>query len=539
MLTTDTTGLSAAERNTARSWVLTLIAAGAGGAALLLRLALHTRSFDLFGDEVIYTDLGRSVFAGGFPRFGGPFFLHGPCFFYLEAGWERLLGSPAGVLAQVGQMRALNALLAGITAVVLVLLGARASSPRAGAAAGLIFALDPFCIRQNDRVLLETALMLWVLTGYLFFASLPGRPGRWDWLRAGGAGLMFGLAALTKDEAVLLTVLPLLGLAALGWGPRRILTLIAIGVTFTVYAAYVGLVAVCGYFSAFWQAKTLGLRRLLGVVQTTGFHSSGGGSLTARLVAEGPAFSPTYLILALAVPAVLLVLRRGGPLPRILALLYGAAAVTLGYAVVLGTLEEQELYLLAIPSLLIIPVAVTLLRDQAGARSGYRGEGRRRPPRAVLLTVALAMLTSLNLITCGQWLRQPDDGFARLTQFMSAGVPAGSRVGIIDDDFESPYVLGGRYDVGLWDTPAAIARNRVRYLVVEWALVDEGYSSLTAADVRRLVVHAQPVFSFRGRTYGDLQLFRMPPSGGRPPARPLTDGAAPPIAPVAAVPGRQ
>ena len=109
----------------------------------------------------------------------------------------------------------------------------------------------------------------------------------------------------------------------------------------------------------------------------------------------------------------------------------------------------------------------------------------------------------------------------------------------MDVDIESPYALGGRYDVGLWDTPAAIARNRVQYLVVEWAPVDEGYSSLTAADVRRLVIHAQPVFSFRARTYGDLQLFRMPPSrDGRLP-RPLTDGAAPPIAPVAAVPGRQ
>ncbi len=63
------------------------VAAVAGGVTLLIRLALHTRSFDLFGDEVVYTDLGRSVIFGGLPRFeGGPFFLHGPGFFYLEAG---------------------------------------------------------------------------------------------------------------------------------------------------------------------------------------------------------------------------------------------------------------------------------------------------------------------------------------------------------------------------------------------------------------------------------------------------------------------
>ena len=117
-------------------------------------------------------------------------------------------------------MRTLNALLAGATAVVLVLLATRASSVRVGAVVGLLFALDPFCIRQNDRVLLETALMFWVMLGYLVFTSMIGRlPSRRDWLSAVGAGLLFGCAALTKDEGALLTVLPLLAAAALRWGP--------------------------------------------------------------------------------------------------------------------------------------------------------------------------------------------------------------------------------------------------------------------------------------------------------------------------------
>ena len=105
------------------------------------------------------------------------------------------------MMAWVYQMRTLNALLAGATAVVLVLLATRASSLRVGAVVGLLFALDPFCIRQNDRVLLETALMFWVMLGYLVFTSLIGRlPSRRDWLSAVGAGLLFGCAVLTKDE---------------------------------------------------------------------------------------------------------------------------------------------------------------------------------------------------------------------------------------------------------------------------------------------------------------------------------------------------
>ena len=59
-------------------------------------------------------------------------------------------------------------------------------------------------------------------------------------------------------------------------------------------------------------------------------------------------------------PSVVILWRRGGPLQRMLGLLYCAAAVTLAYAVFLGTLEEQELYLLVVPSLLIIPIAASL-----------------------------------------------------------------------------------------------------------------------------------------------------------------------------------
>src|ERR1700691_3380309 len=201
-----------------------VVATAVGCLSLAIRLSLAYRSFDLFGDEVIYTDIGRSVASGGFPQFDGQiFFLHPPAFFYLEAGWQRLLGSQPGLTAQIYQMRTLNLLIAGFTGALMVLLAARAArSLRTGLVAGMLFALDPFCIRQNDRVLLETSMMLWVLLGYLVFLSMIGRPpSRWLWIRAVGAGLLFGVAVLTKDEATLLTVFPLLVAALLRGGARR------------------------------------------------------------------------------------------------------------------------------------------------------------------------------------------------------------------------------------------------------------------------------------------------------------------------------
>jgi hypothetical protein len=511
------------ERPRPRRGLIALFAAVAGALTLVIRVALHGNSFDLFGDEVIYSALGRSVVDGGFPNFYGPFFLHGPAFFYLEAGWARLYGSslsavsldriPSNLIALIYEMRTLNAVIAAATAVVLVILGARTASLWSGAAAGLLFALDPFCIRQNDRVLLETALMLWVMLGYLVFTTLIDRRlSRGTSARAVLAGLFFGIAVLTKDEGALLTMLPLLAAMVLRWGPDRRLTLITIVTTVDVYIAYVTVVAANGKSSLLWQAKTAGIVRMLGVVQTSGFHSSGGGSLKSRLFAEVNFFGTTYLLLALAVVAALVLLRTGTNQQRMLGLLYCAGGVTLAYAVGLGTLEEQELYLLIVPSLLIVPVAVTVLRTAIQRRRRPATPKKRGVAWTAALTSALVLILGVNLATVVQWIRQPDDGFARLALYVTAHVPAGTAIGAIEGDIESPYALGAKYNVGYWETSAALTRAHARYVVVEWGPVEEGYSDKTPAQVRQLLAHGKVVFSFNERTYGDLELYQLPAS---------------------------
>jgi 4-amino-4-deoxy-L-arabinose transferase-like glycosyltransferase len=476
---------------------------------------------------------------GGFPQFNGlRFFLHGPGFFYLEAGWARLLGGQHSLVGWVYEMRTLNAVLAAATAVVIVLLAARAASPWTGAAAGLLFALDPFCIRQNDRVLLETAMMLFVLLGYLAFTSLmmpsrsltgrslpffPRSPSRGAAARAVGAGLLFGCAVLTKDEAALLTLLPLLVAAALRWGPGRVLTMFTVGATVLPYLVYLSVVAANGHIHALWVAKTVGLQRILGLIQVTGFHSRGGGSLSARIIEQGPYFATTYLALAVGVPTMLFVLRRGGQLPRLLGLLYCAAALALGYGLILGTLEEQELYLLIVPSLLMITVAASLWRGARLARR--RPAGRARPAMWTrltartagcgLLTTTLMLVLSINVMTSVQWLRQPDDGVAHLLSYMAAHVPVHARISDAGGTDTVFYALAGQYDLWPWETPAAGFRERVSYVVVPWAEIERGYTHLTPSDVRHLVGRGRMVFSFHGRSFGDLELYQLPSGAGK------------------------
>ena len=489
---------------------LPIIAVVAGGVTLVIRLALYGRSFDLFGDEVLYVDLGRSVVSGGFPRYEGPFFLHGPGFFYLEAGWIRVMGIQHSLMSWVYEMRALNAVLAAATAPILVTVTARAASLRAGIAAGLLFAVEPFCIRQNDRVLLETAMMFWVMLGYLVFIGTIEQPRwRYGWPRAVAAGLLFGCAVLTKDEAALLTIPPLLAAAALRWVSRRSLTMLTVGTTVAVYAVYAAVAYANGQFSELWTAKTAGIKRMLGILQTTGFNSSGGGSLSTRILAEASYFGTTYLALALAAPALLIVLVRGNRTSRILGLLYCAAGMTLAFAVVHGTLEEQELYLLIIPTLIIIPVAVTLV--PGAGRHSLRSA--RRPwmtsTTTIIATLTLTLALGVNLNTCVQWLRQPDDGFAHVLGYMAAHIPAGTPVAVTDDDIAAEYGMSGTYDIEIWVTPTDQSQEQARYLLVLWASIDEGYSTFTASQIQHIVGRSRPVSSFWGRTYGQLALYKL------------------------------
>ena len=503
-----------------------------GVLALVVRLVGIGPSQDIFVDEPLYVALGQSVRSGGFPMVnGGRFFLHPPGFFYLEAAWERLFGFRPDVVAGVYEMRALNAVLAAATAAALVLLVARAGSLWPALATGALFALEPFCLRQNGRVLLETAMMFWVVAGYVVMLPLvdahrwstvrvryraqrdgtteivllpvpdPGTARR-DYLRAVGAGILFGLAMLTKDEAAMVTVLPLVAAAALGWGPRRRLVLVAACVTALMYLGYVALVVTAGYWDQFWPAKSTGLLRFLGFIQETGFNAPGAPSLTSRLVQEANFFGTTYAVIAASSAALLWLVWRGNRAQRFVALLYASSAVLLAYAVLVGTIEEQELYVMAVPALAILGIAAGMLLEG----SPRAGAALRR----VVLPLFVVIM-AVNIHTYVTWRTQPDNGYANLRQYMAEHVPFGSTVVSPDGWRQGSYwVLRDRYDVLPWVSAQVQIDERAHYMVVDWTDVDDHYSYLSPGEVRRLTAHAIPLFTFHGRTYSRLVLYRLP-----------------------------
>ena len=520
----------ASRRRAHSAMPVVVVAAAAGVLTTVLRLVGLRHALDIFVDEPLYAELGHSVKSGGFPMVDGArFFLHPPGFFYLEAGWERLFGSGADIVDSIYKLRPLNAVIAGATASALVLLVARAGSLRAAAATGALFALDPFCIRQNGRVLLETAMMFWVLLGYIVvlpigFARLrclPPVAADSQRLRAICAGLLFGLAVITKDEAVLVTVVPLLVAAvARRTSRQRPLFLLAAGTTAVPYVIYVITVAAAGHLDEFWAAKSSGVLRLLGLLQITGFNAPGAPSLASRLLDELPYFGTTYALLATSIVALVFLIRRGGPSERLLGVFFAAAVARLGYAVLFGTLEEQSLYIMVVPAFAVVGVAAALVEERYVTR---------RALEAMLVTV-LAVVIALDNHTYLQWRLNPDDGYVQLRTYMAAHVPAGARVAAADGDTRaaetgdvlgpSARILGDRYRVTRWLSPAEQARKNVRFLVVPWREVDEGYSYLTRSDTLRVIKGARPLFALRDRTYGRLVLYRLP----RPARRSATAG---------------
>jgi hypothetical protein len=137
-----------------------------------LRAIYLGRSFDIFYDELIYLRISESVAQGlGVKYYTSPFYLHPPLFFLIEGAYLRLTAPVGTIIDHVYATRYLNSAFAGLSAVLLFLIGRRVAGWWAGLVAAGMFALDPFMIRINSRNLLEAVAMFWVLAGYYLMAG--------------------------------------------------------------------------------------------------------------------------------------------------------------------------------------------------------------------------------------------------------------------------------------------------------------------------------------------------------------------------------
>jgi hypothetical protein len=489
---------------------------GGGLAALtaIIRLIGLGAANQITVDEIFYMNLGNSVRHGHIPPTLPPgegnvhqvFLLHPPGFFMLEALWEIVAGRPAGLVAQVIRTRELNTVVAAITVVLIFALVRRLAGPGAGLAAGLLFSIDPFVIRENGLVFLETSTMMWVLAGMLLLVRVAQGSARRPALEAGCGGLLLGLAVLTKDLVAVETVAVLTALAALGWVMARRLTLWALVISVVPYSVYLVACVAQGYGGALVSAKTSGIRRALGITISTGFNRQGSPSLAGNLTSQAGTFAFSYLIVGVGTVCGLWLLRSRRPEHRLLGMVTAGAVVLVGYSLVFGTIEEQFLYYLSIPAIIasavVLPSAVRRVlgpapwRRPTVAGSHFR-RVQERPTVRRRATAVVASLMAVTLIWNGiAWIDTQShsvDEMQQLTSWMQAHVPSGSSIAYAEGVIQFALEYQGFRAVPL-GFPRNMAADGVRYLVAIPKEVEGNYAFVSPQSYQYFLDNGRTVY---------------------------------------------
>ena len=280
-------------------WALAALATTLIGAAAAMRLWGLRTANELFVDEITYAQLASQVAQGHLPsQDGQPFFLHPPGSFVINAVVIRVWKLSGPLMDLVYDLRFVGAALGALTVLLCFVILLRASSVSAAVIGAAVVAVDPFVLRNNSRVMIETPATVFLLIGFLvLLLALDGGRAR----RIAGelaAGLALGAAIVCKDMTVVPTLVTVAAAAlwrrTLPWAAAARIT----GAAFVPYTLYLTLIATQGLLPQWIGAKTSGIRRMLGIEQSTGFNNGSTGNLGSRLLAEVLHFGTSYALIA-------------------------------------------------------------------------------------------------------------------------------------------------------------------------------------------------------------------------------------------------
>ncbi|MBN9129572.1 MAG: oligosaccharide flippase family protein [Paenarthrobacter ureafaciens] len=479
--------------NAAASFVL-VTAAGFGVRALGLE-----RGFELWVDEMLYVRLGESVGAGEFPTLpDGPFFLHPPGYFLLEAGVLKVFGLSGDIIPMTLQLRWLNAVLGAVTVGLGYLLIRKLAGLAAAWLTAVILSFEPFILRNNSHAFLETSAMVPALAGMVLLVGSREGEGRLrSCARLAGAGLLLGYSVVCKDFFLICTIATVL--AALAW--KKTLPwrqgLVVTGFGIVPYAVYLLVVTVHGHFPAWQWAKSHGVVRMSGVEKSTGFTAEGSPSIVSRLVEQVGQFGTSYLLLVLCPVAGLLLcfsIHAGRRLMGLAGLALGAAGT---YSALFGTFEEQYGYGVMVVGALCAVLFVVELRER------FPGTRKALAVIAVIhvvLTVALGLRTALT----------QDNGFVRADEWIQANLPVDARISVTNSTGHFAYMHDPRF--GIWPDAPLMEQNGVSYVLTQSKPTRQGYGYANPAMLAWLEEHATPMVTTAGPTNGETTVWYVDPA---------------------------
>lgn len=462
--------------------------------AFAIRSIGLTRSFELWVDEMVYAGLGRTVSHGNLPNLvGQPFFLHPPGFYLIEGGIIKLFGLAGDNMSMVYDLRWINAVLGAVTVVLTFVLTRRVANEPIAWACATIIAFDPFVLRNNSRLFLETPATTAALAGLLVLVATLNSARRQSTGRFVAAGLLLGCGILTKDALAIYAVVPVA--LAVFWrhtvAPRN--AGITLAAAATPYLLYIVVLATQNEFGGWLHAKTTGLARMVGLIQTTGFNSPNAPSFLSRLVDEVGQFGTSYvLLIACPVAGVF-----GALSQRTERRLIGLTAVSMGffglYAAAFGTFEEQYGYAVMVASVTALGVSAAELKE------------RRPDLRApALLVGAILALT----VTLGVHVElTPDNGFPQARAWVAANLPPTARVGVTNSTGQWAFQQDTRF--GVWPSVESLKQHNANYILTQSLPTSQGYGYAKPEMLSWLQQNATPVFHTWGPTNHDTVLWKI------------------------------
>ncbi len=465
-----------------------------------------TRSFELWVDEILYARLGESVSLGQVPNLpDGPFFLHPPGFFIIEGLTIRLFDITGDDMHFVHEMRWLNASIGAISVGLVFLVAARVANPTMAAFAAIVLAFEPFVLRNNSRVFLETPAVTVILAGFLLLVTvwdrydrleqigpLDARTRRRQTALLVAAGLLLGYGILTKDMFGVYTVVPLW--AGMLWKRtvRRREVVVVTAAMATPYVVYLLFLVITGYIGDWYRAKASGVMRMLGTVQDTGFNAPGAPSLVSRLIDQVGQFGTSYLLLAMCPVAGVLAsfsTRRDRRFLGLTTLFMGLFAM---YSALFGTFEENFGYGVMIAGVLGVSIVAAELHE-------------RRPSWRRRLAMVGVTLTVLSVALGVRAETTVDNGFEQVYAWVYANLPQGAKVSVTNGTAE--LIFAGDERFGVWATAPKMESVGARYILTQSLPTSQGYGYLDPAMLTWLQSTAHPLISIAGPTNGETTVW--------------------------------
>lgn len=531
------------QRYSASAWMLAILVYAISFGAVAWRL---DQSPDVFTDEAVYTRAAIRVAGEGALVWdsGEPFLVHPPLYFLAQGAVARLTADQGLPVYEAGDIfhwvqhaRYVNAVLAGLTAVLMYFLGLRIRSVWLGLALVALFVLDPFGVRTNRRAMLETLAALLTLGGVTAF--LPNRGQLADIhrsARAVTAGFLLGLSMLAKELSVIVLLSMLLfalwetwltrcrGSRVAGVGshyslpPSAKAASSAIAVAAITYALYPLWTLLSGSWRSYAEVKSLLLMRLLGIIQLTGWNRPDVSfyELLDRRLAD---YGSSYLVLVLGGAALLwlLMFHRGSVIGRFMCAWGLVLYPFYGFVALFGSGNDQFFYYLLVPAIVFVGYAALVTPPGMGESSVWSSAEPRAHAKAgwIAHNLPLVMLALLVLIlpyNAAKWWTSfgvgVDDGYKQVARFVQGSLPSGVPVNASGDDTKFFYFFP-QHPIADAATPGEALSAGVHYFVLAPRDVRFHYGPITQDLANWITEHGQRLLVSNGDSYGDIFIYRV------------------------------